>query len=451
MMNHTHFLSFQKNKRFTLLTHLPWLICSGVIFVLLWKFRVDFPHLDEWEAFNLNALDSKLNWNWIIGFHNEHHIVFTTFLTWLLYHLNGWDIGINILINFGLYFGSLVLLLLIAKKTKSGLFFPLAMIPLVSMMSLENLTWAFQSQFFFCLLFLLLAIFFGVTQSFSVLNRCIAILCLIACQYSFSAGIGVSIVLSAFISYHDKKQAVRNEKILVLSTFSLPLLTAVLWFHGLRQSMSYLTWPWTIHFWKGCLRLIGYGFGFENQTIQLMVGGFFLSIFSHFLIRRSIKSLHPSSSFHKARGDSWIALGMSLFAIAATLTLGRYRIHLCLSRYSTFMMLVIPIYFGIIYQSFLLKWITNDIRKILTVIGILLICTGYWNRFSYKRIISVMDSRDQNLKFVVQSIENHKKNIFCYAYPDNLKTRVDRALQLGIAQRWKKSVENASIIQEKIF
>src|SRR5262249_55429078 len=56
--------------------------------LVLW-YAVDMPVFDEWEYFVPGALDSPLNWQWVLTRHNEHFIPLFNLMIWAEYRITG--------------------------------------------------------------------------------------------------------------------------------------------------------------------------------------------------------------------------------------------------------------------------------------------------------------------------------------------------------------------------
>ncbi|NDE16771.1 hypothetical protein EBZ80_17745 [bacterium] len=103
------------------------LIGLGVLFavaalhlVAIVASSVNLPYMDEWEALTGSTLAPALNWSWVFMPHNEHRIVPTKILTWILYKSTGWHHIANVVCNFFLYLAELCAFIWMTRRAGSS-------------------------------------------------------------------------------------------------------------------------------------------------------------------------------------------------------------------------------------------------------------------------------------------------------------------------------------------
>jgi hypothetical protein len=80
--------------------------CAGLYLlhlVCVWKYAVNVPYWDEWDLFTPTQLPSGLSLRWLFAQHNEHRLVTTRLLIWILYRLDGWNVATHQLVNIVVY------------------------------------------------------------------------------------------------------------------------------------------------------------------------------------------------------------------------------------------------------------------------------------------------------------------------------------------------------------
>lgn len=207
-------------------------------FITILKSSVNIPFMDEWS---LIPYLGKFDIGWLFNFHNEHRIVFTKLVIFLLYKLNGWNIYTGIVIDYLLFFITTVVLYKIIKPIcKDFAMFPLFFLPLYSVFNQENLTILFQSQFHFMILFGLLAVIFGFLRKRCLLNNILFALFLNYSIYSmnFAFATGIMIVYIIKELLHGE-----NKFINLFVPLALFLPALMYFFVGFPQSTT-LIYPW---------------------------------------------------------------------------------------------------------------------------------------------------------------------------------------------------------------
>ena len=185
--------------------YLPGMICiflfiANLFFIL--RYSIDIPFWDEWGFLIPNALSKDLNISWLFRQHNEHRIILTKLVGWILYRLFDWNLTYSIILNwfiFGALLGEVALFLpRFSEKEKLSIlwFFPF----LFSTLAYENHTWAFQSQFHFFLLFFILATRLLFQPKLTSGKILLGGMCCILSTFSFSAGFICSLSLAGCFS-----------------------------------------------------------------------------------------------------------------------------------------------------------------------------------------------------------------------------------------------------------
>ncbi|HVQ40062.1 MAG TPA: hypothetical protein VMS31_21160 [Pyrinomonadaceae bacterium] len=247
-------------------------------FAIVWKSVVNLPSDDEWAL--LRDPDTlSLRWIWVQ--HNEHRIVTTKFLIWLLYHWDGWNLQTNVLINFIIFGVTLAWLIWVAKKLSPRL--PLWAILGFTVFMLSPILWmnhliGLQVCFHFWLLFFLISTYFlfGPIQNWQRL----VIGGLAAAASLYSLGTGLSSVPIVFLLFclfklfrayfaNNKEERVREVRQLGL-TGAIVVGSTALWMVGFyAPNKRGLAWPYELAFWRQLLNLVSLAFGVEVISTAL--------------------------------------------------------------------------------------------------------------------------------------------------------------------------------------
>ena len=227
------------------------------------NYAVNVPVADEWEALRPGNLERTLNWSWLFQLHNEHRIVPTKILTWILLRVSDLNIVSQIYFN---YFVFLVLAILVVRgftryfQVPGGFLFCLLSASLLH----ENHMWAFQSQFHFFLLFFVSSL---LCLSKSNAMRYFGPLFAAASVFSFGSGVVCAVFVVFYCAFQSIR--VRKEKVFYLSSCAFIILAIAQWSWGFHKNPGHpdLAFPWTFSFWQHYLNALSLGFGFTELSI----------------------------------------------------------------------------------------------------------------------------------------------------------------------------------------
>jgi hypothetical protein len=266
------------------LRRLPIILCLSLFVVhliYLIKFGVDIPFLDEW-----NMVPGAWSWSWLFGWNNEHRHVLTKLVIWLLYHINGWNLKSNQILNLFLYGNLLIGIAWVMRQQMGpkGYFIgPWFIIFLLSPINYWAFSWGILSCIHFLMFFLLMSIIFLFRDSPTPFQLCGGGGCLILAAYSHAGGIvgGIVILLIFGLFWGYRWFSLSMER-----RFSLMILTVVvfmlftIWFIGFKRPLHHppLTFPNSLAFWNFYLNHISYGFGFDRVSWLIGLGCLLLVI-----------------------------------------------------------------------------------------------------------------------------------------------------------------------------
>ncbi|MEM7183230.1 MAG: hypothetical protein AAF518_20125, partial [Spirochaetota bacterium] len=213
-------------------------------FYILMKYAIDVPWHDSWAFLEQGALDRSLNVNWLFRTHNEHIVLTTKIYYWLFLLIDSLNFKHMVFVNFFFYISiPIVIALFLERRLKipCGIIF----IPYASMITIENISWAFQIQHHFCILFFILGCITIDTQKRSQIMSPIFI---VLSVFSFSYGIPFLIpyiLLCGFLYFTE-----RNKKYIFF--ILIVLLAFVLWVQLAKNSITsnhVNSYPWDFRVW----------------------------------------------------------------------------------------------------------------------------------------------------------------------------------------------------------
>ncbi len=316
------------------------LACTNVLLIL--HSAVDLPYWDEWEVLLPDALPAGLTWDWLFARHNEHLVVTTKFLVWLLYKLNGWNLVSHVALNL------LTWLAMVAWVIRLGIKQPGNMdsgIPaafsvfIFSTIFHENLYWAFQSAFHLCLFFFFIAVelLFDEKQSSRRILTGAAFAALSIFSMSFGPGSCAVLLLSWLFFKLVRFRAGRENSTRFLCQAAA--VTIVIggslagWVISLPETnQSSIIWPDRLSFWNFFTNQISWGFGIGTTSFLLGLLCFLIVILPP-AIRFS--EIRAGRSLEIAEYKLFTAI-FGLLAAAAIFALGRSGGLLSASKFSRY-------------------------------------------------------------------------------------------------------------------
>ncbi|HBB97456.1 MAG TPA: hypothetical protein DC054_18910 [Blastocatellia bacterium] len=266
-----------------------WVVLSFVVSLFLFhlyvihKYAVEIPIIDDWAMFRPDR-PAKLSVAWLLDTSNtrttasEHVIATTKLFVWIQYHLDQWNIHVNLILNF-LILGFLVWWIVwFANKAvpEIPLYAKLAFaIFLLSPIDWFNHFMATQTCYLFYLIFFFLGsyVLFRDTQRWRhiVAGSLLAVLSIC----SLASGFGSCLVLlSAFCVFkgariYSKNNSGRriNEATQLAVTVFLIGGGLTLWLaHYVTPAHVELVFPNDRRFWQFFLNLVSFGFGIETYS-----------------------------------------------------------------------------------------------------------------------------------------------------------------------------------------
>lgn len=300
-------------------------------FAIIAHYVVDIPFGDEWDLLSSDALKKPLDLAWLMAPHNEHRIAVTRFYSWLLYRVDHLDFAHQQLVNYGLFtLAALALLWFTAYLAPTLPKWVIACfaIFLLSPLNHENHFWAFQSQFHFCLLFVLLTLrfLFGERPWRAVPFALLAIV-------SFSSSVVMlGAALAVFVARAVVERRALGRTIAVAAVIGSGLAA---WFFGHQSLQSYPrpTLVEAVDFFFG---LINFGFGVRHPWAvpTIVTIAFIVMPLLLLLLRR-----------HAWQDEDWALYGAvaAVLAACAIITLGRGSLGFYQSKSSRYFELAVPL------------------------------------------------------------------------------------------------------------
>jgi hypothetical protein len=142
------------------------LMLFGTKVLLVRNFGSVIPYWDQWDAeadLYKSYLNSNLTFSALLSSHNEHRILISRIFWLILFELDGgWNPILQMVANAALHVGAIVFVVLILQRIlRPAQLFPLILFSTIVFalpIGWENLLAGFQSQFYFLLMFSLLAL-----------------------------------------------------------------------------------------------------------------------------------------------------------------------------------------------------------------------------------------------------------------------------------------------------
>jgi hypothetical protein len=415
----------------------PFGVCAilfGAQLRFILKYAVDIPYWDEWETLLPNALEPMPSGTWFFELHNEHRIVFTKILTWLLYLINGWDLRTNIILNWFIFGGLVYFLYALCKNTikAESSYLRWSFILLFSTLPIENFIWGFQSQFHFFILFFLFAVFFLFRPQLTYKDVLLGALSCVCATFSFSSGlICTLVVLIAFNIWqlgpsHYKKRPWKT--LLILNT--IVIIGIALWAQSYIRPAGHpsLTLPITASFYNYFFNLISLGFG---RTHILWIIGFFCTLWVLFPLVKLF--LDPKTRWNSQTWTLITSVG-GILATLGVIAMGRAGFGVSQSkssRYAEIGVILIPLSLAS-WELLFAKQRLPYRKPILSLFLFILILSfsTKWRPSGYR---DAHLPRMAGIECIREYYKTGKEAMCPTLYPAPINSRLDRAKELGIS------------------
>lgn len=396
-------------------------MCVGILALFafynlyqVWTNAVDLPYWDEWDTYLSSCvLKDKLDINWLFSHWNEHKIVFTKFLTWLQYRIDGWNIAHQIKFNFFIQIASLAVLYKLLRSTaKSFALLPLFFIPYFSDIIYENALWGFQSQFYIMTLFCFLAIYFGYVKESNIKNNILFTFFTICAMFSQTFAAGIALI----IPYIIKER--RNLKYILCSLIPLLGAFAVFFTGKIDVQVSHLYFPNTLTFWY-----------YFSHTIFKSITGISIAKNAELFIILFLLALYTYLLFIKNKLDDkkyqiYTALIFLACTFLSAITVGRAEYGYIISpRYYNVTLFLIPVISVMLYNYKKYRYVS---------VYLLILIMTFYNCFSFNDYKISAENRLFALK-ILELYKGQKSFIIGTIYPDNLNDKIDNAKVLNIS------------------
>jgi glycosyltransferase, family 2 len=240
------FFHSERVRKFCFYTFLLLFLCLAVRELqAVMKYMVNVPYWDEWGL--VYDFPRHFDVNWLLKLHNEHRIVFTRLLSWLLYQFNGWNIAQGIVLSFYVFLAVFFLFVFYLRKTFLRL--PILMLGLGSFFFASfawcNMLNSFQNSFHWMLFWGMLAVISGFPQKTTVWKDLLFCICCICCMYAMSPVFALPLILMKA----GKSLYFREYRSLIWC--GTALLFAGLFFIGYEKPAEHpaLMMPWDWRWW----------------------------------------------------------------------------------------------------------------------------------------------------------------------------------------------------------
>lgn len=415
-----------------------WIFLSSLYlyyFYFICVYAVDLPYWDEWDFLKPSALSADLSLRWLFEFHNEHRIVFTKLIAWVLLRIDGWNIAHQQILNY-LIFGGLLTIVVYIKKIAIGFsrfsLFPAFLIFLLSPIAFKNHSWGFENQFHFVLIFSFLSAAYAFAPGFNPKNLILFWIFAIFSLYSFSAGVLFTLIyLICFLIFmsSDSFKNGFDKKRLIYSISTFFVLTGALfsWFKGYSYPSWHplLVWPRTMKFWNFFLNLISFGFGY--QSVNYLIGLVCLFIIFMPILGLLLNKVTRCTCLI-------ISVNLAILAALAAITMGRAGFGISWSKndqYSEVAFMLIP-YTALAWWLFL-KPLPKLIRSFLLCLLWVFCFIGYADNWSINVYQEVNRYRKADFDCLVRYFKGTGDGNCPQLYHSNLSKSLDYAKRLNMS------------------
>ncbi len=365
------------------------IIVACLNFYIICKTAVDVVFFDEWRmVISPDCLSRNFNLGWIFDFHNEHRIIWTKLITWLQYNIEGFNTRHQIIFNWFLYVFMLFWLYKIIPNKNSVT--PLFFIPLFSNIHWFNFVTAFQSQFYFMLLFAFIAINFGFSKESSLKNTVLFSIFTVFSMFSMTFFAGVPL-LFAFIL----KEGKFNKNAILASVLILSGLAAFIWDYKNLDIQTKILYPNQVEFWYFAARM--FYKTIVNFDIDLRI---YIWIFSYLILAASVFYLAYKE---RNKNREYLPLVLLFLFMGLVISAGRGSFKGLSSRHFITGSFIIPVLSGLIIAYK---------KQFLAITFILILFLGYHKTFSNGAYYDIKKERVSIRDEFLSQYNSNKKTIY---------------------------------------
>lgn len=262
------------------------IVCIGLFLFhlqIIQKHAVNLPIGDPWGLIAGDNHPASIDVPWLYEQVNDHRTTTTKLFVWIQYHLDGWNIRAQLVLNFLIYGLTVAILVLFVRRLTTQL--PTFAVLAFAMFLLSPIIWPdhftpYGIAIHFWLLFFIIGAYFLFTERQTWGALVIACVASILSIYSFASGFITSFVLLlafCLFKYIRVRRTAGRERIRELRQLALVAASVggalVTWIAGYQQPayVKALAWPYTTSFWSFFLNVLSYSFGFERLSRGLGV------------------------------------------------------------------------------------------------------------------------------------------------------------------------------------
>ena len=248
------------------------------------RFAVNIPFMDEWEYLNATEYLGGFDGAWFVAKHNEHRMVPTNFLFWILYRINSWNGPSMLALSFALYLASVGVFVRLLNRIepRAWAFHVMASIFLLSTLPWENHSWGFQTAFHFMLgcSFIALLNIFELNNWRRLISASLATFTLI---YTMTAGVAIALIFAGLVllSWLVDPKRLRDRSHIVFGMIYFAVIAVGVGLHLHLGSLHFSAHPpWVLPhqfvFWDYFFNIVGSGFGVSR--LSWVAGALLLSL-----------------------------------------------------------------------------------------------------------------------------------------------------------------------------
>lgn len=266
-------------KLISVFLFLTLLFCACLSFYHTVINAVNLPFDDEFDIFVNPEMTKEFNFKWLLVPQGEAKIVLTRLLSWIFYHINGYNCISLIIFNFFLScIGYFVLYKILKNIADDFVWLPLFFIPFFSDTFWMNRLISFQSQVYFMLLFSYVAIYYGLIKNKTLLSSVFCFLASISQTFVSAIPIFFTCILKEI--KENKSKAI---KALILPTIiiSLAIAFGLYGFYGpIDKNWEGYIYPNNLFFYRQAAYLTIKGIFLARIETKLEIFVVFLSVVS---------------------------------------------------------------------------------------------------------------------------------------------------------------------------